>query len=400
LEKFFPSIEFLQTSFSYWKENQEVNFLEPRDELPVRVVLVPKTLKTPRIIAIEPTAMQYTQQAIMECLLDSLNLKPDSFADFSHIDGMLGFSDQETNQNLAQLGSSSLSLATLDLSEASDRVSNQLVRLLFGRHPHLHGAVDACRSRKADVPGHGVIRLAKFASMGSALTFPIEAMVFLTIIFIGIERELNTQLTRRDVKSLKGSVRVYGDDLIIPVPFVRSVVSALEDFGLQVNRSKSFWNGKFRESCGKEYYDGSDVSVVRFRREFPTHRRHVQEIISLVSFRNQIYEAGYWTTCKWLDTKIRRLLKYFPVVLSASPVLGRHSFLGYQAQRIDEHLQSPQVRGWCVSSTPPSDILDGTGALLKFFLKRGSLPSADRRHLERAGRPHAVGIKLRWASAV
>ena len=392
LESYFPSGEFLFPNARYYNEHyDEIHFLEPGAEIPVRVISVPKTQKTPRIIAIEPTAMQYAQQSMLEGFLECI--ENDSF-----LNRMLGFADQIPNQEMARLGSLKGDLATLDLSEASDRVSMQLVRALMSGYPELLGAVDACRSRKADVPGHGVVRLAKFASMGSALTFPVEAMVFLTCTFLGIERSLNTQFTsRRDLIRRASGVRIYGDDIIVPTDCVYDVIDQLEHFGARVGSDKSFWIGRFRESCGKEYYDGFDVSIVKVRREFPTSRRHVPEVISLVSLRNQLYQAGYWETVKWLDSKLEKILKYFPWVESSSSVLGRISFLGYETQRECEHLHHPLVKGWEVSSDLPSDPLDGSGALLKFFLKRGSEPSADERHLERAGRPRAVRIKPRWA---
>jgi len=285
--------------------------------------------------------------------------------------------------------------------------------------PHLHKAVDASRSRSADVPGHGVIRLAKFASMGSALTFPMEAMVFTTCIFLGIERALNRPLDQRDVVSLSDKVRVYGDDIIVPVEFVQSVVAVLEAFGAVVNSDKSFWTGSFRESCGREYYAGVDVSIVHVRQMFPTHRKHATRVISTVSLRNQLYYAGYWDTCSWLDGEIAQVLRYFPVVLPTSRVLGRHSFLGFETQKIGMHHHNPMVKGYVVSAVLPSDPLDGPAALLKFHLSRARRsehrsdddyvadptvhlagPLSEAGHLERAGRPHAVNIKLRWASAV
>lgn len=352
----------------------------------------------------EPTAMQYAQQALLEAILDSLRSWTGTHRSrrlrFDSLNRLLGFDDQTPNQEMAREGSLKGNLATLDLSEASDRVSNQLVREMLRNHPHLHGAVDACRSRKADVPGHGVFRLAKFASMGSALTFPIEAMVFLTIIFIGIERELNMPLDHRTVKRFSEQVRVYGDDIIVPVDYVQSVVGELEAFGFRVNTSKSFWNGKFRESCGREYYSGEDVSIVRVREFFPTQRQHATEVISIVSLRNQLYKAGYWQTTRWLDGRIRDVIRHFPDVLPSSPVLGRHTFLGYQAEKTGDELHNPLVKGYVVSAVPPPDKLDGAGALLKYLIKRGTDATADVRHLERAGRPHVVKIKLRWASAV
>nr|QDH87436.1 MAG: RNA-dependent RNA polymerase [Leviviridae sp.] len=394
LEEIFPSGEFLAANSSFVDE-LDVDILEPGAEIPVEVIAVPKTLKTPRIIAKEPTHMQYMQGGLQLLIYDRVQrsdtLRP-----------MIGFLDQTPNQRLAKKGSRTGNLATLDLSEASDRVSNQIVREMLSNYPHLHWAVDACRSRKADLTqfDKGIIRLAKFASMGSALTFPIEAMVFLTCCFIAISQELNTPVDDDLIRRFRHRVRIFGDDIIVPKEYVHRVVDVLEHFGAKVNVDKSFWTGRFRESCGKEFFDGEDVSIVRFRREFPAHLGHAAEVTSLVAFRNQLYFAGYWATCKWLDEYIRDLLRYFPVVLPSSPALGRHSFLGYETQKLSRNTFTPLVKAYRRFEDPPSDVLDGHGALLKFFLKRGESPSFDERHLERAGRPRTVSIKPRWVPAV
>jgi len=398
LEAVFPALENILPSYSYWEKLDDIEFLEPGSEIPVKVITVPKTLKTPRVIAMEPTAMQYAQQGVLELFLNVLRRTDGKKFAHRSLHKMIGIDDQDPNRSMAQIGSLTGALATLDLSEASDRVSNQQVRELTRDWPHLSMALDATRSRKADVPGHGVIRLAKFASMGSALCFPVEAMVFLTMIFIGIEREHRTHIDSKLITSYEDKVRVFGDDIIVPEHIVHSVVRTLTTFGSKVNTSKSFWTGKFRESCGKEYYDGHDVSIVKVRRMFPTQRNRVEECISIVSLRNQLYWAGLWDTARWLDELIGSVLKHYPVVEPTSPVLGRESVLPYQAGREHEHYHSPLVKGYVVSSNPPADRLDDRGALLKFLLKRGGLPSVDSRHLERAGRPHAVNIKLRWAS--
>jgi len=389
LEEYFPSGDFLFPSARYVSE-EAVHHLEPGEEMPVKVISVPKTQKTPRIIAIEPTCMQYAQQAMLEAIIQGV--------DESYLVNFIGTGDQVPNQLLAQKGSLTGSLATLDLSEASDRVSNQLVRTMLSNNPLMLGAVEACRSRKADVPGHGVIRLSKFASMGSALCFPIEAMVFLTLAFLGLEQELNTRFTKRtDILRYLGEVRIYGDDIIVPSDSVHSVVHTLEHFGARVGMAKSFWTGRFRESCGKEYYEGHDVSIVKVRRILPYTRKCVPEVISAVSLRNQLYKAGCWKTVRWLDRYIMERIRIFPYVDDSSSVLGRYSFLGYETQRECEKLHRPLVKGYVVSSRLPSDPLDGPSALLKCLLKRGNQPFADSRHLERAGRPRRVDIKPRWA---
>ncbi len=399
LEEYFPARENILPNYSFTND-QKVTHLSPEQELPVRVITVPKTMKTPRIIAIEPAMMQFVQQGILEALVPRLeseyirtHMGKNKYPNLSY--SMIGFTDQVPNQDMACQGSLYGKLATLDLSEASDRVSNQHVRALLEDHPHLNNAVDSCRSRKADVPGHGVIRLAKFASMGSALCFPMEAMVFLTLIFVGIERQNGTPLTRKDIKSFHGSVRVYGDDIIVPVDYVHTVMETLHAFGYKVNSSKSFWTGKFRESCGKEYFEGQDVSPIKFRHQFPSQRLDAQEIISLVSFRNQLYMRGLWETTSWLDSKIKGILPFYPKVEPGSPGLGAHTFLPVQGEKYSRTLHKPLVKAYVVQGTPPNDYLDGAGALLKYFLKRGFLPF-DLRHLERTGRPRRVTLKPRW----
>jgi hypothetical protein len=223
-------------------------------------------------------------------------------------------------------------------------------------------------------------------------------------------------------------VRVFGDDLIVPVDHVLSIVQTLEHFGARVGLDKSFWTGRFRESCGKEYFNGTDVSLVRVRQALPSTIADATEVIATVSLRNQLYMLGYWRTSRWLDNLLKGILKYYPYVGPDSSVLGRVSCLGYETQRMHPSLHSPQVRGYVVQAKAPSDELDGTGALLKCLLKlehdrpQGVLEShlelvpcyrpgtlresvaslwepprgQDDRHLERSGRPKRVGIKLGW----
>jgi hypothetical protein len=393
LEKFFPSVEFLLPNASYHEALGDVDFLEPEAEIPVMVLSVPKTQKTPRIIAAEPTAMMYVQQALRHVIYEWVERD-------NLLNTLIGFTDQSPNQRLACEGSREGSLATLDLSEASDRVSFEHVRELFAFTPDLFQAVSACRSLKAQVPGHGTVSLAKFASMGSALSFPIEAMVFLTIVFIGYENTLNRPLTFNDVKSLKDQVRIFGDDIIIPKDIVRSVISALSAYGMKVNEHKSFWTGKFRESCGKEYYDGLDVSIVKLRQMFPKSRRDVRELIALVSTRNQFYELGLWQTARWLDNVIEAILRDYPVVAPTSPVLGRHSYLGetfgYPYEKVGGRYQHPLVKGYVVRADSPINPIDDHHALRKWFLLRRDLPLADKDHLRRSGRPLVVNIKRGW----
>lgn len=417
LERVFPARDYLIPNEGHFTALDRVDFREPGAERPVRVVTVPKTLETPRIIAIEPTYMQYMQQGLKDMIVPAIQNHP-------VMGRIVGFDDQHVNRAMAYEGSLTRSLATLDLSEASDRVSNQLAQDLFARWRYVNAAVQATRSMQADVPGHGVIPLAKFASMGSALTFPVEAMVFATVVFVGIENALTRPLTSGDVKSLSRQVRVYGDDIIVPVQYTRSVVQALEDFGFRVNTRKSFWTGWFRESCGREYYRGHDVSIVRARAlvrkgdvfELPSQRRFVRETESLVALRNKFYLAGLWRTARFLDRKIHVLLDgWYPTVpvevtasredvIVKSRALARWSVLPYRGSTSDPQkwsasLHAPLVRGWVTTSTLPASKASDVGSLLKVLAPRGE-PFEDAKHLERAGRPESARMKLRWTSPV
>jgi hypothetical protein len=301
---------------------------------------------------------------------------------------------------LAQKGSRDGSLATLDMKEASDRVSNQLVGAMLYSFPTLNEAVQVTRSLRAQVNGE-IYDLAKFASMGSALTFPIESLVFMTLIFLGIEKVLRRPLTQKDVSSFYGSVRVYGDDIIVPVEYVESVVETLQRFGAVVNTNKSFWTGKFRESCGEEFYAGYPVGVARVRKDFPTQLTDGEELSATVALRNQLFElGGYDATVEWLDSIVSRILPRYPFVTRDSGALGRWSHDGsYTVNRMDRYLQTPLVKAYVRIPRVPKNEIDGYPALLKVLLKRGIAPIEDPRHLSHSGRPSVVDIKLRYVRA-
>jgi hypothetical protein len=404
--------ERLEDVFPYgkWNFNTWLNFLEevdsgnvsdPGPEIPVRVITVPKTQKTPRIIAIEPTHMQYMQQAVKDVLEEEL------FSD-KLANSMMGYKSQVPNQDLALEGSITHDLATLDLSDASDLVSCQLVNYLFRDWPDLRRAIMATRSTHADVLGE-VIHLHKFASMGSALCFPIEAIVFSAIVLVGIRRSLHPYRSLRWVaRHYEGMVRVYGDDIIVPTGAAQSVVDHLEASGLKVNRDKSFWTGGFRESCGKEYWHGHDVTYVKVRFRLPTPHKPVSEnaesIAHTVALRNNFAKAMIFngSVVEYLDSILREALHgVYPMVASTSPALGWHGPFGlYETQRTDNDTQTPMVKAYTIVAKPPASKLDGNAALMKCLVNDSELPIQDPEHLLRAGRPAALHIKQRWLKSI
>jgi hypothetical protein len=233
--------------------------------------------------------------------------------------------------------------------------------------------------------------------MGSALCFPVEAMVFTTIIFAAIAYERRVPLTRELITSLRGKVRVYGDDIIVPVEYVQPVIQWLEAFGLRVNTDKSFWNGKFRESCGGDFFDGEWVTPVRLKHDLPRSLADVKGVVGLAAFRNLLYEGGYWTTASKIDDRMSRLLKgRWKVIDSTSAGIGRRSMcFSPEADYMDPDLHEGRIHGAIVRYRTPESVASGHGALLKFVIKRGVLPTPNADHLVRQGRPEAAYIKLR-----
>lgn len=330
LSVFFPLDQYALPNAGWCGTEAEaaINILEPGAETPVRVVTVPKTLKAPRVIAIEPVCMQYAQQALSEFLMDTLERRWPS-------KGHVNFRDQSINQRLALESSKSGKYATLDLSEASDRVSVPLVKLVFGACPDLLDAFLACRSTTALMPDGTVRPVRKFASMGSALCFPVEACVFFTLAVAGRLAALNLPKTPSNISKVAQGVYVYGDDIIVPADEVETIIRYFEYFGLKVNADKSFWAGKFRESCGMDAYDGERVTPI-YLRELPRDGRSTGGLVSLVSFANQLYKNGWWHTARGVRQMVEDQVGPLPHVSETSPGLGWNSYLGsYSVEKWD-----------------------------------------------------------------
>ena len=242
-----------------------------------RVCLVPKDSRGPRIISCEPAELMYIQQGLMRKLYDTIESHPLTR-------GRVNFRDQRPNREMARIGSITDQYATIDLKDASDRVSLQLVRLVFPSN--WLEALEACRSERTLLPDGRLVELNKFAPMGSSCCFPVEALVFwacaVATLRIFKVAELEYQMRSVDSYALykqyqssfnsamswNPEVFVYGDDIICDSSVSRQIMDGLEAVGLKVNRDKSYVAGPFRESCGGDYHKGYDVTPVRVRKFF------------------------------------------------------------------------------------------------------------------------------------
>jgi hypothetical protein len=351
------------------EELQNVTIVPEELEQPVRVVAVPKTLKSPRIIAIEPCCMQYVQQGIWAVLEKRLR-------SYWLTAGHVNFRDQTVNQRLAIRGSIDGLLATIDLSDASDRVPRNLALEMFRFNPDLRDAIDACRSTRAQLPGGITIDpLRKFASMGSALCFPVEAMYFYTVCVVALLEGHNLPVTPRNVYLVSRDVHVYGDDLIVPTAYAVIVLEHLQKYNCKVNVNKTFFSGSFRESCGIDAFWGYEVTPTYITKVCPENKHQASELISWVKSANLLYKRGYWHSAQHIFDKMERIVGPLPYVAETSEALGRFSYLGYESiERWNRDLQRFEIKGLVPRPVYRIDELKGYGALMKSFHRLENMP--------------------------
>jgi hypothetical protein len=224
---------------------------------------VPKSSHIDRVAAKEPEINMLLQRAAGTFIRNRLKRR-------ANID----LNDQGRNQWLARQALQ-LGLATIDLSSASDSISRQLV---FELLPFDWWSVlDDIRVRSTIVDGR-THTLEMFSSMGNGFTFELESLIFYA-------------LTRAVAwaSGVKGTVSVYGDDIIAPSKIGPRLARVFQWFGFRVNAKKSNWTGKFRESCGVHYYGRLEVTPFYVRGPI----RKMSEVIRILN------RLLYWDGRNW-----------------------------------------------------------------------------------------------------
>jgi len=339
-----------------------LRFLSEAEERPARVVQVPKTLKAPRTISVEPSYMMLRQQSIAKPLMYLLE---SGYLGFKSI----RFADQSVNRDLARTGSVDGSLSTIDLSDASDLVSLDVVRLIFQTCPSFLQLLLDSRTSRAELPDASQISLKKFASMGSALCFPIEAMVFFTITLASLVHQSGRRPSKKLLGQLAAKIAVYGDDIIVPTETADGVMEWLEAFGLRVNHNKSFTKGFFRESCGGDYYMGEDITPSYVRQWTDTiDTRNPRFVAACVSLSNQFYMKGLWHASQYLRDVVEA--KTGAISSTSSPIgcLTWASLFNNNGLRYNTSTSGYSIRGHQLQPKRRQDpVLDIRGGLLVAF---------------------------------
>jgi len=215
-----------------------------------RVTTVPKNWKTDRTIACEQEGNLPLQLAF------------DTFAKRRLRKKGIDLSDQSRNQRLARSSSLDGSFATIDMKSASDTVAYNTVAWLFPQ-PWFRYLSD-CRASLYRLNGDSSWdSYAKFSSMGNGATFCIETLVFAACCYaVGSK-----------------APAVYGDDVIIETELVDSFLRLTQFLGFSVNLDKTHIHGPFRESCGANCFEGTDITPF-YMREIPKSKASKSHLVN------------------------------------------------------------------------------------------------------------------------
>lgn len=234
----------------------------------VKITPVEKTAKISRLVKPEPLLNMFFQKGIQRLMENRLQ-------EFFGIDLA---SQPSVNSELARLGSIDKRFCTLDLKSASDCISMNLCSYLLPRN--LLTWLKVFRSEEADIGGE-IVPLHMMATMGNAFCFPLQTIIFACIVkgvydALGIPFKrksyevafrtdpLTHEVVRLDSEFKLPNWGVFGDDIVVDWEAFDTIKRVLRFYGFVPNMEKSFgrYDGGFRESCGADYLNGTNVRGV------------------------------------------------------------------------------------------------------------------------------------------
>lgn len=215
-----------------------------------KTTAVPKNEEALRIICGEPSGNMLLQLAggrFIELALTGIGLNIHT--------------QQPKNRRLACRGSIDGSVCTVDLKSGSDRGARSMIHRLWPEEwvsffEKVRCATTYIPKLKKDV------QLGMMSTMGNGFTFPVMTLTLLALVYAN--RRVNHNGRHNFVDW--SSTAVFGDDIIVPTEEYHTLREVLENFGYIVNNDKSFFSGRFRESCGGDYFGGVDVTPFYVRR--------------------------------------------------------------------------------------------------------------------------------------
>lgn len=390
IEHYYPYAEYYCGIPSFWWDHivQAQEKLTEKDQIVSSLVAVPKDSRGPRLICVHPKEAIWIQQGCRRLLEQAIE------SPRSPCHGRITFRDQGTNGNIAMASSIDQEYCTLDLKEASDRISCSLVKYLFGDFAYEY--ISCSRATHVKLLDGRVIELRKWAPMGNALTFPVQSLVFLALVRAGIRSRYGVNCT---------DVYVFGDDIIFPRKYYDGALVALVRSGLIPNLTKTFRHGFFRESCGVDAFKGVSVTPHRVRSlEFGS----VSGAVSICTLACAMLQSGYRLTSDWLYRELSRhwllpisnnpsvqgIFRYVPCTLSQLVAMN----CGVRFNAALQRYETPVLLVAGTHVSPPHDAWWHLQDSLLRLAQMGDGAVSDR-GLEYTV-PHCARLQRGWAEAL
>lgn len=259
------------------------------------VAAVPKSFKTPRIIAKEPVWRNFFTSGLRKVIIDGLkHLRPDVWYYFD-------IENQDYNRDLAFESSIDERYATVDIKSASDSISAALgctIFKLFAKIPWLRAAYMKV--------GEEYYPCNIFLTSGHPMTFFCETLFYYAVAIVATKY---SQLFY-DKRHKFLPPRVFGDDVLIDWRAFDMFVSILLSLNIKVNVEKSFTQpSDYRESCGVEYLKGYPMHGVKWPRttfDWTKKDKLPDYVASLCTLQHALY-GKCWKAADFLCEVIRDL---------------------------------------------------------------------------------------------
>lgn len=254
-----------------------------------KLLTVPKNVDISRTICVEPSLNTFFQLGLADILTSRLR---DRY-------GIDLSTQADVNRELARVGSLDDTICTIDLESASDSLSRPMMRWLIDRFHYDWFASLSCES--TTLPDGSQVRLNMLSTMGNGFTFPLQTAIFCAVVraahrYLGVPWE-------RAGKTWS----VFGDDILCHRRLAGAVVDILEALGFSINQHKSFFEGPFRESCGRDFFRGRDVRPV-----YVKSLRTPQNRCTVINLLNR-WSAMTGTTLPRTISLLLRTVRFTPV---------------------------------------------------------------------------------------
>lgn len=149
--------------------------------------------------------------------------------------------------------------SSIDLSDASDHLSLGLAKLLFPKW--FYKTLIRLRASKIMLPSDEYVdSYSTLFTMGNALCFPVETLVFSTLVSAALQ-----YYSGLSAKETEDCMSVFGDDILVRSEHYHKVIRVLGDSGFVPNEDKCCYATVARESCGSWYYGSFDVIITRIK---------------------------------------------------------------------------------------------------------------------------------------